>query len=183
MLHGERITRLKTLDSKKLYQNPWVTLREDIVDTGDSSPSLFAVVEITPGVVVLPVDAQNHVILVREYRYAVAKYTEEAVNGGIESDERPEDAARRELMEEVGLSSQYWTFFGESNPGTSFVKAPMYLFVAEKVEKTQKHERLLSEKKIIRMKFDDFLDSIFATRIDHTLTGLIGLMYWVRDRV
>src|SRR5688500_5290777 len=56
----------------------------------------------TDGVVVAPITADDRVLLVRQFRHPVRLWLRELPRGGRDADESPEDAARRELREEVG---------------------------------------------------------------------------------
>jgi ADP-ribose pyrophosphatase len=53
-------------------------------------------------VVLLPVPEPGHVILVRQYRYAVNRWLWELPAGSVDAGESPEEAARRECHEEIG---------------------------------------------------------------------------------
>ena len=53
-------------------------------------------------VVLLPVPEPGHVVLVRQYRYAVNRWLWELPAGSVDSGEQPEEAARRECHEEIG---------------------------------------------------------------------------------
>ena len=46
----------------------------------------------------------NDILVMRRYKFGVEYYT--LVGGGVKEDERPEDAARREIMEESGIDVQ-----------------------------------------------------------------------------
>ena len=54
-------------------------------------------------VVLLPVPEPGHVILVRQYRYAVNRSLWELPAGSVDPGEQPEQTARRECHEEIGL--------------------------------------------------------------------------------
>lgn len=53
-------------------------------------------------VVLIPVPEPGHVILVRQYRYAVNAFLWELPAGSVDTGESPEQAARRECHEEIG---------------------------------------------------------------------------------
>jgi ADP-ribose pyrophosphatase len=53
-------------------------------------------------VVLLPVPEPGHIILIKQYRYAVNRWLWELPAGSVDPGEEPEDAARRECHEEIG---------------------------------------------------------------------------------
>ena len=53
-------------------------------------------------VVLVPVPEPGHVVLIRQYRYAVNKFLWELPAGSVDAGEEPEAAARRECHEEIG---------------------------------------------------------------------------------
>ena len=53
-------------------------------------------------VVLIPVPEPGHVILIRQYRYAVGQWLWEFPAGSVDDGESPEQAARRECHEEIG---------------------------------------------------------------------------------
>jgi ADP-ribose pyrophosphatase len=54
-------------------------------------------------VVLLPVPEPGHIVLVRQYRYAINRWLWEAPAGSVDEGEEPDAAARRECHEEIGL--------------------------------------------------------------------------------
>ena len=61
------------------------------------------VVRHSRSVVLVPVPEPGKVILVRQYRYAVNAFLWELPAGSVDEGESPEEAARRECHEEIGL--------------------------------------------------------------------------------
>jgi ADP-ribose pyrophosphatase len=60
------------------------------------------VVRHTKSVVLLPVPEPGHIVLIRQYRYAVNRLMWEVPAGSVDPGEQPEAAARRECHEEIG---------------------------------------------------------------------------------
>jgi 8-oxo-dGTP pyrophosphatase MutT (NUDIX family) len=118
------------LDRSILYQNPWITVREDQVIQPDGRQSAWGVVEMKPGVSILPVDSDLTVYLVRVYRYTIGRDSIEAVAGGLEGDECPEQAAGRELREEAGIETATMIDLGVVDQLTEIVVAKTSLFLA-----------------------------------------------------
>ena len=93
-----------TLRSRPVYDNPWISVREDDVLRPDGSPGIYGVVHFKNRAVgVLPVDADGRVWLVGQHRYPLGRFSWEIPEGGGAFDETPEETARRELREETGL--------------------------------------------------------------------------------
>ena len=118
------------LDSAVHYRNPWITVREDRVIQPDGQEGTFGVAEMVPGVSVLPVDDDGTVYLVRVYRYTLDRQSLEALAGGIEDDEDPKEAARRELREEAGIDAAELIDLGVVDQLTEVVVSPDRLYLA-----------------------------------------------------
>ncbi len=80
-------------------------------------------------VAVLPVDVDGSIILIRQYRPSPGAWLLEAPAGTVKEDERPEEAARRELLEEAGLEARELVKVGEGyvSPGYSTEKMTLYI--------------------------------------------------------
>lgn len=62
-----------------------------------------AIVRHPPSVVLLPVADDGRIILIRQYRASIARHMWEVPAGSVDQGESPDDAARRECEEEIGL--------------------------------------------------------------------------------
>jgi ADP-ribose pyrophosphatase len=92
----------RTRSSRTIYQNPWLRLREDLVELPSGRTTIYGVVSTGSCVGVLPFLDPDTVVLVRQYRYVAGRHTWEMPTGGVGPGEPIEAAAQRELAEESG---------------------------------------------------------------------------------
>ena len=92
----------RTRSSRTIYQNPWLRLREDLVELPSGRTTIYGVVSTGACVGVLPFLDPDTVVLVRQYRYVAGRHTWEMPTGGVGPGEPIQAAAQRELAEESG---------------------------------------------------------------------------------
>jgi ADP-ribose pyrophosphatase len=68
------------------------------------------------GVIVAPIDGDGKVVLVRQFRHPVRLWMMELPRGRRDAGERPEDAAARELREEIGFEADSLHALGRVSP-------------------------------------------------------------------
>ena len=104
---------IRTLSSKVVYENPWVSVREDAIEREDGSEGVHAVVDKHDGALVVPWDGER-VTLVGQVKYPVGRFCWEFPQGATDDDASatPEHTARAELIEETGLRAGTLTHLG-----------------------------------------------------------------------
>ncbi len=99
----------KTLNTRVVYDNPWILLKENDVVKPDGNGGVYGVVHFkNKAIGVLPIDKDGYIHLVGQYRYALDIYSWEIPEGGCPEGEDPLVAAQRELLEETGLIASNW---------------------------------------------------------------------------
>jgi ADP-ribose pyrophosphatase len=107
---------------------------------GRQGKSIQMDVVVHPGaVVILPLVDEDHLLLIRNHRYAVGQTLWELPAGTLEPKEQPLETAKRELAEETGYQAQHvehlTTFF--TTPG--ICNEVMYAYVARQLSFVGQH--------------------------------------------
>lgn len=127
-------TKLEVQVSKRIAYSGIVSrVRVDSVLTEDGIAIHREVIEHDPSVVIIPVDVEKKIVLVRQFRYPVDNYIIEAPAGVIEGSESPEQCAQRELQEETGYKSEDLVNLGSFWMSPGYCTELMYAFVARKL--------------------------------------------------
>jgi ADP-ribose pyrophosphatase len=163
------------LDSTVQFSNPWITVREDRVIQPDGKEGGFGVVEMTPGVSVLPVDDDGTVYLVRVYRYTIDRQSLEALAGGIEDDEDPQEAARRELREEAGIDAAELIDLGVVDQLTEVVISPDRLFLARDLSFTKPDREETEEIERVAVPLQQAVEWAYDGTISHAASIVLIL--------
>jgi ADP-ribose diphosphatase len=85
----------------------------------DGTEHEIEIVHHRPVVVMIPIDRDGRVMMIKQYRAVIERETYEVPAGGVETQEDAEDAVRRECEEEIGLVPQRMAKLGAwySSPG------------------------------------------------------------------
>ena len=103
-----------TLTTKPQYENPWIQVVEHDVLKPNGKPGIYGVVRFKNlAIGVIPIHADGTTVLVGQYRYPLEAYSWEIPEGGGLLADDPLDSAKRELVEETGLSAGRWHPFLE----------------------------------------------------------------------
>jgi ADP-ribose pyrophosphatase len=128
----------KTLSSRKVYQNPWTGLREDIAEMPNGKTTIYGVVECGECVGVLPFLDEQHVVLVRQYRYVFGEnHRWEMPTGGVKADETLDDAAHRELREEIGYDAADLEYINTYYTSKSVMHEIAHLYIGRGLSQIQ----------------------------------------------
>ena len=99
---------MKTIASRVVYQNRWMSVREDQIERADGSPGIYSVIDKPAAAMIIPVEGSvtdGYLYLIEQFRYPVGNRFLEFPAGAWEDNPGadPADLARGELREETGL--------------------------------------------------------------------------------
>jgi ADP-ribose pyrophosphatase len=128
------LSKEKVLASKTIFEGRILKLRVDTVRTADGRQSTREIVEHDDCVGIIPIDAENNVLLVKQYRLAAGRELLETPAGGIDPGESPEAAVVREMREETGLRPRKVERLAGFYLSPGFSSEYMHLFLATDME-------------------------------------------------
>lgn len=132
---GRSITRLA---SREVYRNPWLRVREDEILRSNGKRGIYGVVDKDDCAIILPID-HGRVWLVEQFRYTIQERALELPQGGWEMEvENPEELARAELKEELGLDAKEMTYLGRLWIAYGFANQKQHIFLATGLTPTEK---------------------------------------------
>lgn len=136
-MRQEKDMRWKTLASEYVIRRPWLTARKDKVElpTGAVIDEYY-VLEYPEWVNIIAITPEGKYVFVRQFRYALGKTVEEICAGVCEEGESPEEAAKRELMEETGFGGGQWEESLVISANASTMTNLTHCFIARNVEPT-----------------------------------------------
>ncbi len=147
-------------------------MREDFSEReSDAKESTFFVIENPDWVNIIALEKNcRDVVLIKQFRHGTKEVTIEIPGGMIDKSESPETAARRELLEETGFSSDEFVLLGKSHPNPAIQNNTIYHYLALNCEKT--HETSFDEHEnigTISFPVDEIKDLILKGKITHSL--------------
>lgn len=98
------------------------------------------VLETPAWVNVVALTADERLVVVRQFRFGTGEVTLEIPGGCVDPGEDPAHAARRELREECGYTTDDWTALGNVEPNPAFQDNRCYHFLARSVQRTHPQE-------------------------------------------
>jgi 8-oxo-dGTP pyrophosphatase MutT (NUDIX family) len=137
----------------------------------------FHIIESENWVNVIPLAAEDQVVMIRQYRHGAGRVTLEIPGGLIDPGDTPEKAAARELLEETGYQAEAFVKIGVVNPNPALFNNLCYTFLARNVQKN--HDPMLDQTEDIEVTLIPMIEIpklISKGEIDHAM--VITAFYW-----
>ena len=155
MAEKGNIAEIKSVGEHLVYEMPWLDFYHDDIEHPVGSPGTYAWVKGHSGndaVMTIPVTSSERYLLIRVYRHPAKRNLWEFPAGLIENCESPLEAARRELIEETGITPDSVELLGSQVPVAGFAGDVFHLTLTVIPEIEIRDVKLQAEEGIVDAK-------------------------------
>lgn len=165
------------VSTRHIYDNSWISVREDAVIQPDGGRGIYGVVHFKNVAIGVLAVEDDFIYLVGQYRYPLERYSWEIPEGGCAEGEDPLDAARRELEEETGLRAKHWRKLGEAHLSNSVSDELAIWYVATGLTQGERRPEGTEQLEVRRVPFGDALRMTLSGEITDAISQLAIMRY------
>lgn len=180
MIDDESKSPWQTLASRQMYDNAWISVREDSVIRPDGEQGIYGVVHFKNIAIGILAVEDDFIYLVGQYRYPLEQYSWEIPEGGCPEGEDALHAAQRELEEETGLRAGTWEKLGIAHLSNSVSDEFAVWFLATGLTQGEHRPEGTEKLKIRRVAFDEALNMALTGEITDALSMLAIMQYQIK---
>ncbi len=170
----------KTLSEKTIYDNRWISLSHREVINPNGGNGIYGLVHFkNTAIGIIPIDEEDHTWLVGQYRYALGRYSWEIPEGGCPLGQDPLEGARRELLEETGITARHWRKLLDMDLSNSVTDETGSVYLATGLTFGAAAPEETEDLQLRRVPFREALDMVLDGRITDSLSvaGILRLAW------
>jgi len=168
--------------SKKIFENPWLSLHEDEVINPGGGLSHYGKVNFKNFAIgIIPLDENNNTWLVGQYRYVPDCYSWEIPMGGGPIGIDPLLSAQRELQEETGLTAKDWQEIMKLHTSNSVTDERGLIYIARDLTQGETDFEEAEELLIQKLPLHEAVERVLSGEITDVISiaGLLRLQHTI----
>lgn len=166
----------KITQSREALDTPWVKVMHHEVINPAGQPGVYAITHFKNlAIGVIPIDDEGYTWLVGQWRFPINRFSWEIPEGGGKLNVPPLESAKRELLEEVGITAQDWKLILTMHLSNSATDEFAYIYLARNLTfgtPNPDEDEQLTQK---RVHFDDLYAMVERGEITDSLTVAAAL--------
>ena len=170
---------MRPLKTEVEFATPWFQILAKTMREGEAP---YYSLKLQDYSAVVALTDEQQVLIVRQYRPAVERYTLELPSGLVDPGETPAEAARRELLEETGYEAAVVENLGPLRPDTGRLGNRIYSCFASGVRRVE--GRVPEEGiEVLTWRLDELARATADGRFDHALHVALLLVAVLKGRI
>ena len=161
----------QVISSQEIYNNAWINLTEHHVINPGGGKGIYGQVHfknLAIGIIVL--DEQDHTWLVGQYRFPLKQYSWEIPAGGCPLDSDPLETAKRELLEETGITASSWTEIQQMHLSNSVSDELAILYLARQLTYGEAEPEESEQLELRKLPFEEAYNMVLKGEITDSLS-------------
>ena len=167
---------VKRLERSLKYQGNILNVYEDVVEV-NGHIAHWDYIHHDGAAVVVPVAAEGKILMVRQYRNALDRYTLELPAGKLDEPDEPKiQCAYRELEEETGFRTEHMEYLISVNTTVAFCNEAIDIFVARDLIPSKQHLDEDEEINVEAWEVKDLEELIYSGKMTDgkTIAGILA---------
>lgn len=173
----------KTLSVRNAYENPWIRVEHREVLNPSGGAGIYGVVHFkNTAIGIVPLDNEGYTWLVGQYRYTLDRYSWEIPEGGGPAGSDPLESAKRELLEETGITARIWTPLLEMHTSNSVTDEYGVAYMAQDLEMGKAQPEETEEIAVRRLPFSEAVEMVLRGEITDvfSMIAVLKANEWLR---
>jgi 8-oxo-dGTP pyrophosphatase MutT (NUDIX family) len=159
------------LNKNDVYESPWIQVSHHEVLNPAGNSGTYSVVHFKKlAIGVLPLDENNFTWIVGQYRYPLNSFSWEIPEGGGDLDIDPVETAKRELLEECGITAKKFTLIQQMQISNSATDEVAYIFIAKDLSFAKSSPDEDEELHIKKIHFDELYEMVLTGKVTDSLS-------------
>lgn len=165
------MNRWKTTESRVIYDNAWINVKEDQVINPKGGKGIYGTVHFKNlAIGIIPLDDDQNTWLVGQWRYPLDEYSWEIPMGGGKIGVDKLISAQRELKEETGLSAAKWTEILKIHTSNSVTDETGFIYLAEDLTMGETEFEDTEDIQVMKLPFAEAVAMCMDGRITDSLS-------------
>lgn len=173
---NEKINPWKLIGEKPVYENNWIAVTEfDVVNPGGGKGIYGKVHYKGLATGVIPLDGEMNTYLVGQWRFPLDQYSWEIPEGGSPIGIDPLESAKRELLEETGLTATDWSLIQTMHLSNSVSDEYALIYLARGLTQLSPDPEETEQLAIKKIPFEELYARVVSGEITDSITVAAAL--------